>query len=262
MLLLRCARLGIVRPPRRGGLTLSSAVLSQELKLTGEPCPHGLRRCRTGQPRRRGPGTQVLERALGLLFILALPLIFPPAGSCAWALERPKVRLSTGARINLQTESVIPDEWTSRLELQWHHRPHWRLSPFLETRKEIDSDRWSRIELGGEIGWAFTSWAYLGSGLHRAWVSPDRDRFEWEIRPVFAFPLPFLKVRSEPIELYAMDEYTYDLSEGSGIRNEIAAGVQVPLPIPHLSLLAGWRHLDAIHSTDSDQLEGLLQVQF
>lgn len=181
--------------------------------------------------------------------------------SDAWA-AKPTALLSEGVRVNFQSESNIPTELTTRAELQFEQGKRWRLIPFAEERHDLDEGRWSRVELGGEIGFNLTSWAYLGNGFHRAWVHPGDDRMEWEVRPVFTFPIPQLKVRSEPVKIYALNEYTYDLDQGTGIRNEVSTGIKIPLPISRLILVTGWRHVDQVHGTDSDQFEGLLHLAF
>lgn len=153
--------------------------------------------------------------------------------------------------------------------MQFISRDWWRLVPFAEARRDLDLATWSRVETGVELGMqpfkGFVppfSWFYVGQGLHQAWVSPGRDRPEWEIRTLFDVPVSFLKVRSKPLGLYALNEYTYDLRGGAGIRNEMAAGIKIPLPFPHFLVLLGWRHVDLVHKADVDQFEGSLEFEF
>ena len=136
------------------------------------------------------------------------------------------------------------------------------MTPFFEARRDFDNNRWSRIEAGGELGWQPFSWAYLGNGLQRAWLDPGDDRTEWEVRTVFTFPLPWWEIRSEKVKLYALNEWTYDIDSGEGRRNEVGAGVRIPLPVPHLTPSLGWRHVDLIHDPDLDQFEGWLTADF
>lgn len=203
----------------------------------------------------------------GICFVVLLASC-PPA----WA-KRPTVRLLAGARANFRESRTLSSEAVARAELDlidregW--RMNWRLIPFSEIRRDVDRASWSRVELGAELGvkpfprWSPPfSWFYLGQGLHQAWLSPGNDHPEWEIRTVFEVPLEFLKVRSEPVSLYALNEYTYDLEQGSAIRNEIGAGWKVPLPWSGFHALLGWRHIDRIHDTDMDQFDSSLQLKF
>jgi hypothetical protein len=118
------------------------------------------------------------------------------------------------------------------------------------------------VELGGELGMMPFSWFYVGQGIHQAWLHDGNDQPEWEVRTLFTVPLSlFTSLRTKLPELYALNEYTYDLRRGSGIRNEMGVGLRIPLPMPRFSVLFGWRHVDWVHSSDMDQFEGALQVE-
>lgn len=173
------------------------------------------------------------------------------------------LRLMQGIRTTLrESKETVPSEWVSRAEadLSWHR--WWRIMPLFEARHDVDNGRWSRIEAGAELGWQPFSWAYLGNAVHQAWVSPGSDRPEWEVRAVFTAPLPWWEVRSEKLSLYGLSEWTFDIEIGEGIRNELAAGLRIPLPWKRFSSALGWRHVDLIHGPDMDQFEGILQAEF
>ena len=208
-------------------------------------------------------------------------LLVALAGSSEAAWERPEIKFSEGIRANLRDKGMIPTELVDRFELQWptDHDSWWRVGPFAEIRHNLDDGIVSRMELGGEIGVKpftkielpaplrilqkpFSSF-YLGNGFHEAWINPGRDHPEWEIRSVFSIPTSW-KLPAGAVGLYALDEYTFDLDEGAGIRNEIGAGIQLPLLTDpfRLHLQLGWRHVDLVHELDNDQFEGALQAQF
>ncbi len=200
--------------------------------------------------------------------LLFFPFAFLP---CRAFADRPVFQLNQGARANLRDKGDVASEFIERLELQWLVRSDWWLIPFGEARDNLDQGLWSRMEAGVELrGRPFApwkrplSWITVGSGFQRAWVKPDSDRFEWEGRFLVGVPLPWA-VRSKPVEVYALNEYTVDLEEGQGIRNEMGAGFKIPLPgwarwDPFLTL--GWRHVDLIHELDDDQFEGSLDLSF
>lgn len=206
---------------------------------------------------RRGVGLAPVFLSIGALTFL-LPLHLPEAHA-EWDAT---VRVMQGIRTTLrEAKEEVPSEWVSRAEADLSLHRWWRLMPLLEARVDVDNDRWSRIEAGAELGWQPFSWVYLGSAVHQAWVSPGSDRPEWEVRTIFTWPLPW-KVRSEKLSLYGLSEWTFDIEIGEGRRNELAAGLRVPLPWKPFSSTLGWRHVDLIHGPDIDQFEGVFQAEF
>lgn len=172
-------------------------------------------------------------------------------------------RVSEGVRASLrESKENVPSEWVNRVEAEFSWYRWLKVMPFLETRLDYDNNTWSRMEAGGELGWQPFSWAYLGNALHRAWLTPGSDRMEWEVRTVFTIPLPWWEIRSQKVSLYALNEWTFDIEIGEGQRNEVGAGVRIPLPLPHFSTALGWRHVDIIHGADLDQFEGTLTAEF
>ena len=201
---------------------------------------------------RRRRGWSAFWIFLSLLFLRVLPA----------SAQRPPVRFSQGGRANLRDEQRIRSEILGRFEADLVSKSRLHLIPFLEARWDLDRSSWSRVELGGEMGVQLLPWFYAGHGIHQAWLSPERDRPEWEIRTLVHIPLSLLKINRKPVGLYVLNEYTYDLREGRGVRNEVAAGFKVPLPVPRLSAMLGWRHVDPVHFPDMDQLEASLQAEF
>lgn len=56
------------------------------------------------------------------------------------------------------------------------------------------------------------------------------------------------------LTLELLEEYTYAAQEHKATRNEIGVNIIIPV-FKHLALSCGWRHIDRIHSYDSDQIE-------
>ena len=207
-----------------------------------------------------------------LCSVLLASLAFPGFSTLA---ARPELRLTQGVRLSLREKSLVQDELVERASADWGGewgRCRWWVGPFLEARRNLEEGLWSRIEIGAELRgspfhqWkAPFSWFQMASGLHRAWVKPGGDRIEWEIRALFDVPLPW-RLGPRRSFLYALNEYTVDPASGEGIRNEIGAGLRVPISFSSsgldLGLMLGWRHVDLIHGLDNDQFEGALQLRF
>lgn len=205
----------------------------------------------------------MLSKPLREVFIACLVICFVTLDVVPSVFAiRPGLRFVQGNRVSLRDKKDIPSEVLGRAEMELVGKGRYQILPFVEARRNLDRSSWSRIELGTEIGTQMFPWFYLGQGVHHVWISPGDDHPEWEIRTLLSTPLSPWKVRSQPLTVYALNEYTYDLAIGTGIRNEVAAGLKVPLPIPHFHLLLGWRHIDLIHATDTDQFEGSLEAEF
>lgn len=194
---------------------------------------------------------------------LAFGLLFQGVSGEARAELSRVFRVSEGVRAGLrEAKEAVPSEWVSRAEADLSWRRWWKVMPLFEARLDLDNNKWSRIEAGGELGWQPFSWAYLGNAVHRAWIAPGSDRMEWEVRTVFTASLPWWEIRSRKVSLYALNEWTFDIETGEGQRNEVGAGFRIPLPLPPLSASLGWRHVDLIHDSDMDQFEGTLAAEF
>ena len=197
---------------------------------------------------------------LGVLAVVSLAWLALPD---AYALEKPAVRAWQTIRATLrESKETIPSEWVSRGEVDFFKDQKWTVFPFVEGRLNLDNGDWSRVEAGGELGIRPFSWAYLGNGLHHARLDPGDDRVEWEVRTVFTFPLPWWEIRSEKLSFYALNEWTFNIDDGEGDRNEVGAGIRIPLPWKPFSASLGWRHVDLIHRPDLDQFEGSLRADF
>ncbi|MBI1953381.1 MAG: hypothetical protein HYS41_04575 [Candidatus Omnitrophica bacterium] len=204
-----------------------------------------------------------MSRRRRLAGCLLLSSLFLLAFSTAAFAQRPALRLSHGARWSLRSKPAAGSEVLGRLELAWKETARWFLVPFAEVRRDVDQGSWSRTELGAEAGFKLFSWFTVSQGLHRAWLSGSGDRFEWEIRTLLSWPAAFLpKVGTRPVMVYALNEYTYNLESGQGLRNEVAVGFKIPLPSRRWAMVLGWRHMDLIHGLDMDQFESSFEIQF
>jgi len=212
----------------------------------------------------------------------------------AWA-DRPTLRFTEGIRASLRSKESEPSELTERAEIELIPKEEWwKIVPFVEARRNLDSSSWSRVELGTELGlrtfWLSSdpppwflkplAWFHVEGGFYERWYSPkinlsenhrpadknlelfpSKPHPEWRTRTTFDIPLPW-SCFSKPLGVYALNEYYYDLQEGRGIRNEVGAGIKIPLPGSHFSTRLGWRHVDLVHLSDADQFEGSVQVEF
>jgi len=200
--------------------------------------------------------------AVGLLALLAVVALLPYP---VQAEPSPLIwRLSTGVRANLRERSFIQNEAVTRGEVTRVFREWIHGTLFGEFRGNWESGRASRMELGGELGFKPVDFIYIGTAVHQAWLRPGRDELELEVRGILSWPIQFLKIQSKPVKLYLLDEWTFNVQSNKGKMNEAGAGFIVPLPFEKkdISLIAGWRHVDRIHSEDSDQFEGAIRFIF
>jgi hypothetical protein len=135
------------------------------------------------------------------------------------------------------------------------------LTPFFEIRRNIKKDLWTRKEIGSEIGKDIVPWFYIGESLQYVWLKEDyrwygmyekRDYAEAVTRLVLSHNL--MKTRFITINGFALEEYTYDLNKGEGLRNEVAGGFIIPVN-KNVETEITWRHIDPIHYYDSDTVE-------
>ncbi len=140
--------------------------------------------------------------------------------------------------------------------------------PFFEIRRNIDKDLWERKELGIEIGKDIFSWLYLGEAIQKGWMKEDystyanyekRDYLESETRLLLSHNL--LASKYIKLKAFILDEYTYDFDKGEIRRNELAAGLVIPIG-KYIETETNWRHIDRIHYYDSDVLEASISIVF
>lgn len=143
-----------------------------------------------------------------------------------------------------------------------------KFKPFFEARFNIEKDLWERKEWGLEIGRDILPWFYFGQAIQSLLRNED-----YEFRQIYKkrknvesetkFLLSHNLISGEKIKLtgFILDEYTYDFNGGVSTRNEIAAGLIMPLN-KHLETQINWRHIDRIHFYDSDVIESVVTLIF
>lgn len=130
-----------------------------------------------------------------------------------------------------------------------------------ETRYDLDEDYWYRTEAGVGAGAQLFKLFRFQTELNYAWVQPGSDD-SWEAQGGLYFNLPFPDfLPFLDLSLYALDEYTYNIDEGKGTINEVAAGFNLA-PFELVNFQIGWRHTDYIHGSDSDMVEVGATIKF
>ncbi|MFH1776442.1 MAG: hypothetical protein ABH952_02635 [Candidatus Omnitrophota bacterium] len=124
-----------------------------------------------------------------------------------------------------------------------------RSGPFLE--------KYSRHELGMELGTELLNWLYVGENFYYLCEKPGPDGAEMETRIIFKRELKH--INPHPI-LYFFEEYRYNIRRGKATDNEIGIGVLIPAG--QYSLNFNWRHVDLIHALDKDFLEAGVRINF
>lgn len=188
----------------------------------------------------------------------------------AWG-NKPEFRLEELYRFDIREDNH--SLYTNRVSaafiyLDKRDKALFKLMPFFEARRNIEKHLWERKEFGAEIGTDLLPWFYFGQAIQRALICED-----YEIRQIYEtrknvesetkFLLSHNLISGKYIKLkgFILDEYTYDFNEGRGARNELAAGLIMPLN-KHLETQVNWRHIDRIHFYDSDVLEGAVILIF
>lgn len=163
--------------------------------------------------------------------------------------------------------------YTNRLSLSssWldnEENALFKLTPFIEIRRNTHKGLWERKEFGLEIGKDCLDWLYLGESIKHVRAKEDyryytdyenRDCTETQTRILLTHNListDFIKVKG-----FILDEFTYLCDKGKGISNEATLGVIVPLN-KYLEAQIDWRHIDRIDYYDSDTFEAALTLIF
>ncbi|RKY30213.1 MAG: hypothetical protein DRP74_07450 [Candidatus Omnitrophota bacterium] len=113
-----------------------------------------------------------------------------------------------------------------------------------------------------------TPWFYLGESVQKGWMYENyeyysifdkRDYTEAETRIIFSHGI----LENEKIKLkgFALAELSYDFHKKEGVRNELVAGVILPIN-KNFEAELNWRHIDRVHYYDSDVVETALTLIF
>lgn len=205
---------------------------------------------------------------LSLLTALLLPVVDSLAG-----ISRPEFRLQQTYRYELKKDRDKHRYYIVRLSMSSVFsnalgKELFKITPFFEARRNTREGHWERREVGLEAGKDILPWLYFGQAVEQVWAKEDyryygdyesRDFPETETRILLShnlLPDRFIKLKG-----FILDEYTYDLVKGRGMRNEAAVGMTLPIG-KYLEAQIDWRHIDRIHYYDSDTFEGSLTLIF
>lgn len=197
-------------------------------------------------------------------------LLFASVAFAAWN-KKPEFRWQQLYRYDLRQDNH--QLYVNRLSmalgyLDKKEKSLFKLTPYLEMRRNIDKDLWERKELGIEIGKDIFSWLYLGEAIQRGWMREDyRYRADYEkisyaeseTRLLFSHSL--LNNKYIKLKGFVLGEYTYDFDEGKGVRNEVAIGLIMPIA-KFIETDIHWRHIDRIPYYDSDTFEAAVSLVF
>ncbi len=143
-----------------------------------------------------------------------------------------------------------------------------RIKPFFEVKRNVHQAFWQKERLGLEIGKDLTKWFYTSLRFSQIWSRDDCQQYGYyekrEYRDVeYNFKLSYYLVNKPKFKLegFIIDEYTYDLNQGRGTRNEVVIGVSYPIN-KYLETTVNWRHIDRVHYFDQDTYEASVTMFF
>lgn len=208
------------------------------------------------------------------IFFLLLLFSFLNNSSAFGQWQKPEIRLSNAYRYLFREHHGI---YIKRGELEFSYDrgkdvfSKIKILPFVEFHNNLNKNRkLERKEVGLEVGVDLGPNIYLGESFQYTRYNYDWVNYIWHPRIKYAaeaethvlFNLPLGNAEEDrKINVYFLDELTYNFKIGEVTRNEIAVGLKVPL-VKHLQSNLGWRHIDRIHDFDSDALEITLTLVF
>ena len=205
-----------------------------------------------------------------LIFTYIILLIWLP---CSFAFSNKKMGFSWKQGYRYDTRQDNHQLYTNHFSLVFNYlseknKPLLKLIPFFEIRRNIDRELWERKELGMEIGKDILPWLYVGEAIQKGWMKENyrycadyekRDYTESETRLLFNHNL--LSNKYIKLKGFVLNEYTYDFDKGQATRNELIAGFIIPLG-KYIETDISWRHIDRIHTYDSDTIEASVTLVF
>ena len=208
-----------------------------------------------------------------IIAFLTISCLFTFSSACAGWAKKPEFRLTHLYRYDLRQDfrSLYSDRVSIAFTyLDSQEKPLFKLMPFFEIRRNVERDFWVRKEAGIEIGKDVFSWLYLGESIQKIWMKEDFrnwnppmyetiDRMELEARLCFSHIL--LSARNFKLKGFLLEEYTFDVDDGKGTLNEVAAGVILPIG-KYIETALNWRHTDRVPYYDSDSVEVSLSLVF
>lgn len=176
-----------------------------------------------------------------------------------FALEKPILSYSQTGRADIRHDQ---DLYIHRIELEFNpfkETLNLNFIPFFEARRNLTESAWVRKELGFEVGKKITDWLYWLEAFQYIWSFSNENIPELESRLLLKNKI--FKFFSRELQGFILNEYTYNLEDGRGIRNEVSVGVEYLL-FKHFSINLDWRHIDLVHEEDSDTVEGGFRLSF
>lgn len=170
-----------------------------------------------------------------------------------------------------RTENIILDRLTCRgLFSYGTDRMGGEVTPFFETRRQLDIHKWYMNSLGTATEITYRKLATFALNLQYTWMDvpgdyftkkPDLGRDRIELSPAATIDLPIYGHGDFGLYLEGLDYFYYDIEHQIPLRNELGLGLKLALN-RHICLGLGWHHTDWIHDFDSDQAEVSAKILF
>ncbi len=142
------------------------------------------------------------------------------------------------------------------------------IMPFAEFRRNLYKARWERQTYGLELGAELIKGIYVGSTIQE---SRFKETFEDEViinnaeyqESVTKLCLSHSFIKNNKFNLigFILEEYTYNFDKKEFWRNELTAGIKVPI-MKWIETEIAWSHLDRVNLYDSDAIEGSVTLKF
>lgn len=202
---------------------------------------------------------------------LVFYLMFGLSYSFASWEQKPEASLMQGFRYDIRQRNH--KLYLSRVSLNFDYlgkeeKSLLSLRPFFEIRRNIDKCLWEREELGVEVGKDIFPWFYLGESIQMGWMKEDYQQYKMyekrnytELETKILFSHNLLPDRFVKLKGFVLNEYTFNFNSGEPERNEVVAGVSLPVG-QYLKTDLNWRHIDRIHYYDSDTFEASMTFTF
>jgi len=207
---------------------------------------------------------------LKVIYLSSLILLL--SGHCVFAdwNSRPVIRLMQGYRNDFREDNheLYISRFSFTMDYFSEKKSLFKITPFFELRRNIQREQWERKEAGIEIGMDIFKWLYLGESIQKIWAQEDclyrqvyekRDHLEAETRLYLSHNLSSTKPYSPKV--FVLNEFAYEFDKGAAVRNELAAGIIIPLN-RYLETQLNWRHIDRIRYYDSDTAEASVTLIF
>ena len=137
------------------------------------------------------------------------------------------------------------------------------ISGFGEIQWNFKLNDWEKLMLGAEIEKKIFKYFYVGqslqfiSGQMLDYMVFDADSRSIDTTTKIIFKYPLL----EYLDLKLFEEYSINLEEGRDECNEVGAEIIYNLK-DSCSLGVGWRHIDRIHTLDTDYVTSSIKLRF